>query len=355
MHITANMVTITRIVLMPIPGYLLYGGSSQLFVALIAIIILGLTDWLDGIMARREGPSVLGGLLDPIADKIFIAVIYLPLTERGVIPVWMTACIFARDFLVTTLRTSLSLRKAPMRTSTMAKYKTAMQMVGIGYVILYMTHADNPSSPWVWSLIIGPIFLPLGLILYRLVKRQKQGPRSRTMISLMLIALAMRVFLGPELAIIISLFVITAMTVISGFSYLMDAWSALRGTPGSYKEMTRFGLDGLLVPIVFVLLLSRYQTVGMSTLIILIVTLELAVGGLGNLLGSEGITPRFRWMALKSLLEVGLGGTALTLWFFDISTGFPLGEACIVLAFAVATVHAIFSFWRHRNVYLSAI
>ncbi len=349
------MVTVLRIVLMPIPAYLLYQGTFELFAALIMIIFLGLTDWLDGIMARREGPSVLGGLLDPIADKIFIAAIFLPLTERGVIPVWMTACIFARDFILTTLRTSLSLRDAPMRTSTLAKFKTATQMIGIGYVLLYLTHSNNPDSVWVWILIIAPIAFPLSLILYRLFKRVKQGPRSRTMAALMTLAVVIRYFLGPELAIYISMWVITAMTVVSGFSYLVDAWSALKGTPGSFKELLRFGLDGLLVPVSLVLLLGRYDTPGMSALLILIVTLELAVGGLGNLLGSQKITPRYRWMALKSLMQVCLASTALALWYFDIQTALPLGEACIVAAMAVTTIYAAAAFWHHRVVYLSAI
>lgn len=351
--ITANMVTVARIVLMPIPGYLLYGGSSQLFAALIAIIILGLTDWIDGIMARREGPSTLGGLLDPIADKIFIAVIYLPLTERGVIPIWMTACIFARDFIVTTLRTSLSLRDAPMRTSTMAKYKTGMQMVGIGYVILYMAHKHDPSSIWVWIFILGPIALPLGLIFYRLFKRQEQGPRSRTMMGLMIFAVGLRVFLGPDMAIQISLWIITTMTVVSGFSYLVDAWSALKGAAGSYKEVLRFILDGLLVPVAFVLLFGRYDTDFMSTAIILVITLELVVGGLGNLLASKKITPRFRWMALKSLLQLLLAGAAFVLP--GVGSDLRLGEACIILALAVTLGYAALSFWRHRAVYLDAL
>ncbi|MCP4674138.1 MAG: CDP-alcohol phosphatidyltransferase family protein [Deltaproteobacteria bacterium] len=355
MRITANMVTMLRIVLMPIPAYLLYRGTSELFAALIMIIILGLTDWIDGIMARREGPSVLGGLLDPIADKIFIATIFLPLTERGVIPVWMTACIFARDFILTTLRTSLLLRDAPMRTSTLAKFKTAAQMIGIGYVILYLAHSDNPDSAWVWSLISTPIAFPLGLILYRLFKRKKQGPRSRTLLALMTLALAIRGFLGPELAIIISLWFITAMTVVSGFSYLVDAWSALKGTPGNSKELLLFFLDGLLVPVSLVLLLGRYDAPGMSALIILIVTLELTVGGLGNLLGSQKIAPRYRWMAFKSLLQVGLAAAALALWYFDIQTTLPIGEACIVAATVTTSIYVGIAFWRHRAVYISAI
>lgn len=355
MRITANMVTMTRIVLMPIPGYLLYGESRALMAALVATVILGLTDWVDGIMARKEGPSVLGGLLDPIADKIFIAVIYLPLTERGVIPAWMTACIFCRDFIVTALRTSLSLRDAPMRTSLIAKYKTAIQMVGIGYVILFQAFADTPRSIYVWLAISVPMALPLGLILYRAITGQKQGPRSRTMLALMIFAFALWAILGPEMSTIIYLYIITALTVYSGLSYLIDAWSAIKGTPGSYKEFLRFLLEGFLVPIAFVLLLGKYDAVNMSLFIILVITIELAMGGLGNLLAEHKVAPKFRWTALKSTLQLLCATVALSIAYLNIQFEFPMGETAIALAFLVTLLSGIFSYIRHREVYLRVL
>jgi len=349
------MVTMTRIVLMPIPGYLLYGESRELMAALAATVILGLTDWIDGIMARKEGPSVLGGLLDPIADKIFIAVIYLPLTERGVIAPWMTACIFCRDFIVTALRTSLSLREAPMRTSKLAKYKTAIQMVGIGYIILFLAFAQTPRSIYVWLSLSLPIALPLGLILYRAIQGIKQGPRSRTMIALMIFALLLWIFLGPNYATQVYLYIITGLTVFSGFSYFADAWSALRGTPGSYKEFIRFLLEGILVPIAFVLLLGKYDATNMSLMIILVITLELAMGGLGNLLAEHKVVPQFRWIALKSSLQLLCAILALCLYYFEISVSFPLGEMAIAAAFLATLISSIASYIRHRDIYLTVL
>ena len=352
MKITANMVTVTRIVLMPIPGYLLYGGASELMAALIAIIVLGLTDWLDGIMARREGPSVLGSLLDPIADKIFIAVIYLPLAERGVIPVWMAASIFARDFLVTALRMSLSLRGAPMRTSTLAKFKTAFQMTGIGYVILYMA---APYKWYSWIFLGSPVAIALCLILYRIARRSPQGLRSATLMAAGAVAMALRLTLGPQPAISITLYVITAMTLLSGISYLADAWGALKGKAGSAKEGARFALQGLLMPVLFIMLIGRYQSTGMSLAIILVITMELAVGGLENLLAGKKIVPRFRWIALKSSSQAALSAAALILPWLGIETHRLMGEICIVAALLVTIVYFAIAFVKHRTVYLSAL
>jgi cardiolipin synthase (CMP-forming) len=354
LKITANMVTLMRIVLMPIPGILLYGDESQLLAALVAVTILGLTDWLDGIMARRYGASVLGGLLDPIADKIFIAVIYLPLTERGIIPVAVTAGILARDFLVTALRTSMMLRDAPMRTSMVAKYKTALQMLGIGYVVLFLVFMSNPDSLWVWATISVPIIGPLCLIFYRLINGKPQGARSAFLVALMIVVGSLRYFLGPDKTIQITLWATALFTVYSGFSYLVDAWGALKGSTGRAKEWLRFFLDGLLVPLVFVFLLGRYDTFGMSGAIILIIALELGVGGLGNLLASQKITPKFRWMALKSVSQVLLAGTALMLSVLEVDAG-PLAPICIVGALAVTVAYSAVSFWKHRTTYMSAI
>lgn len=354
MKTLANKITIARIVLLPGLGYLLYveDGIGHMFIVLGAILLLGLTDWLDGVIARKEGTTVLGSLLDPIADKIFIAVIYLPLTERGIIPLWMTACIFARDFIVTSLRTSLLLRDAPMRTSTLAKFKTAIQMFGSGYVILYHY---APDEWFVLPMISAPILVPLALITYRLFTRRAQGQRSITMVGLFIVGILMYRILGPRHATIATLGLITAMTLVSGGSYLVDAWSALSGKPGSIKEAGRFVLDGLLVPIVLLLLLGRYPAAGMSAVLLSSFTLELAGSGLANFLASEKIAPRFRWIAAKSALLVVLAGVALYLWWFDVRTALPIGEACIWGILATTVVFAVAGFWRHRRVYLRVI
>jgi CDP-diacylglycerol--glycerol-3-phosphate 3-phosphatidyltransferase len=350
----ANAITIARIVLMPIPGWMLYteGGDAHLLATLGVLAALGLTDWVDGIIARREGPTVLGGLLDPIADKIFIAVIYLPLTERGLIPLWMTAVIFSRDFLVTALRTSLSLRGAPMRTSTLAKFKTAIQMLGIGYVILY---AGAPRAWFTLPLICAPIVFPLGLILYRLVFGKEQGRRSLWMLGLFGAAVAGYLVFGPAVAGTATLWLITGMTVVSGFSYLVDAWAALRGKAGSAKELLRFVLDGLLVPVALLLLLGRYDIRGASTALIVAVVLELASGGLANFLAGQKIAPRFRWIALKSSLQVGLGVGALAIRLRAGAAWQPLGSVAVFAVLAVTVVFASLAFWRHRQRYLSQL
>ena len=356
MKITANMVTLTRIILMPIPGLLLYRESTALAVALVMIVVLGLTDWLDGILARREGPSVLGGLLDPIADKIFIAMIYLPLADVGIIPIWVTVCIFVRDFLVTSLRTTLSLRSAPMRTSTLAKHKTAIQMTGIGYVVLFLCLKNVPETPLLWAWMFSPIVLPLGLIVYRLVKRIKQGMRSWSMVFWLSVAFTIRYNSTPEGAIGIFIYIIGALTVYSGISYLVDAWGALKGSKGIFRELIRFVAEGVLVPALYISLLGQGYHGIVSAAIITIVALELCMGGLGNLLASQKNTVRLDIAAAKLSVQVVLGFVA----FFGSSVqstalGLALSEWVVLFATILTVAYTVVSFWRHRQAYLTAI
>ena len=359
----ANILTLARIVLMPIPGWLLYQGASHLFACLAAILLLGLTDWLDGIMARREGPTVLGGLLDPIADKIFVAVVYLPLTERfvgawgrDVIPMWMACCIFVRDFLVTSLRTSLLLRDAPMRTSALAKFKTAAQMLGGGYIIMYYAVTLAGLSAWAtYVAVLAPIAVPLSLMVFRFARGRKQGRRSLTMAGLMAAEAALRLAAGANWASWITLLGITVVTVLSGLSYLTDAWTALRGKSRGFREIGRFALDGVLVPLAFLLLLGRCSGFGVSAMIITSITLELAAGGLANLLASHKIAPRFRWIAIKSVLQIALCGLALAGSFALVRLPAAASYALVAAAAAVTLGFAILSFVRNKDQYIRAL
>ena len=120
--ISANLVTLLRLIPMPLLAWWIYEGT--LVPALIVGTIVGSTDFVDGWLARRQGPTVLGGLLDPIADKVFVALIYLPFADIGVIPAWACALMFIREFLVTALRSAYERRGLSMKTSYLAKVKT---------------------------------------------------------------------------------------------------------------------------------------------------------------------------------------------------------------------------------------
>ena len=134
--ITANQVTLARLIPMPLLAWLIYEGAQQgyennpyMWSALIAGIVIGSTDWLDGMLARKYGPTVLGGLLDPIADKVFIAFAYAPFADdimkangvaSSMVPAWVVALMFTREFFITALRSAYEQRALTLKTSYLA-------------------------------------------------------------------------------------------------------------------------------------------------------------------------------------------------------------------------------------------
>ena len=136
MRITANQVTIARLIAMPLVAVLAYGTEQMRIFAVVLGTLVGLTDTVDGYLARKYGVTVLGSLLDPVADKVFIVVCYGICSDSGIIPWWVAAAILSRELGVTVLRSSLELRGQRLPSTNAAKAKTWVQMLGIGFVVL---------------------------------------------------------------------------------------------------------------------------------------------------------------------------------------------------------------------------
>ena len=241
-----------------------------------------------------------------------------------------------------------------MRTAKLAKYKTAIQMTGVGYVILFMAHQSRPDHLVVWFFMIAPMLMPAGLILYRALKRKQQGPRSATMLALMLLCFLLWWLTGPDITTILMIYSIGALTVISGFSYFKDAWSALVGKADSTADIFRFLLEGVLLPVLFVILFQYYNSAFTSAAVILVITLELAVGGLQNLLASEKIAVPFGRSAGKSVLQIGLAAAAVVTGAI-FGPGGTIGTVCIGAALVLTVLYAAIMFAVYRKVYLTAI
>jgi cardiolipin synthase len=130
--------TAFRVVLLPFFVYLILQPSRTSHLIAFAIFLFAsLTDLLDGYLARRLNQQTeLGKFLDPLADKFlvlgaFVTLIFL--SEQ--IPVWMVLCIVGRDVLITFFRYLAIYQGSSLRTSRLAKAKTAFQMFSI-FVIL---------------------------------------------------------------------------------------------------------------------------------------------------------------------------------------------------------------------------
>jgi cardiolipin synthase len=145
-----NALTILRIVLVPVfvVAFVLPGELARL-VAFAVFVIAGVSDWLDGFAARKlKAGSDFGRMLDPIADKVLVAVALMMLVAEGtftqikpngmlsLLKLVPALIILAREILVSGLREFLAGTRVSVPVTTVAKFKTAVQMVAIGAMIL---------------------------------------------------------------------------------------------------------------------------------------------------------------------------------------------------------------------------
>jgi CDP-diacylglycerol--glycerol-3-phosphate 3-phosphatidyltransferase len=132
-----NVLTLLRIVLIPVFVVVYYLPIERSHVLCAAIFaIAAVTDWLDGYLARRlDQTSPLGAFLDPVADKLMVAVVLVLLLQRDP-TVWLAlpaAVIIGREITVSALREWMAEigARAKVAVSWVGKYKTALQMIAI--------------------------------------------------------------------------------------------------------------------------------------------------------------------------------------------------------------------------------
>lgn len=131
----ANQLTLLRIAL--IPAFVILVVYSYLGWALLAFAVAGLTDALDGLIARRAGQkSTLGAWLDPMADKLLALTTFVVLTMPGLglenrLPIWLTVVIISRDVVIvlTVAIVNLAIGRRTFRPSIYGKIATATYML----------------------------------------------------------------------------------------------------------------------------------------------------------------------------------------------------------------------------------
>lgn len=136
-----NLLTYGRIAAVPAVAGLLFwpDDSWSRWTALVIYVIAGITDYLDGYLARIwSQQSAIGKMLDPIADKLLIAACLLMLAADGTIGEWSLVAaivILCREILVSGLREFLAEVRVSVPVSRIAKWKTAAQIVAVGFLI----------------------------------------------------------------------------------------------------------------------------------------------------------------------------------------------------------------------------
>lgn len=163
-----NSLTAVRIALIPVFVAVFYLPQSWTNLATAGIFALaGITDWLDGYLARRLGQtSVLGAFLDPVADKLMVAIALVLLVQADPTP-WLAvpaAVIIGREITVSALREWMAElgARSKVAVSSMGKLKTAAQMLAI-VLLLYR----EPLGPLpVYTLGTWLLYLAAALTLW---------------------------------------------------------------------------------------------------------------------------------------------------------------------------------------------
>ena len=136
-----NILTYGRLVAVPAVVGLLFWPEDlwSRWFALAIFVAAAITDYLDGYFARAYAQqSALGRMLDPIADKLLVAACLLMLVSDGTIrqsALWAAIVILCREILVSGLREFLAELKVSVPVSRVAKWKTTLQLVAVGFLI----------------------------------------------------------------------------------------------------------------------------------------------------------------------------------------------------------------------------
>lgn len=180
MNLTAaNQLTILRMLLIPaFVILLLYGHRGW---ALAVFLVAGLTDLLDGLIARMTGQkTTLGAWLDPMADKLLLVTMFVVLTLPGIgfanrLPVWFTVLVISRDvaIVLTVAVVNLAVGPRTFRPSIWGKIATATYIL-TGVVTLYYNYLDV-RTPVVTVFVYASLVITLISAFHYLIQVLKLG------------------------------------------------------------------------------------------------------------------------------------------------------------------------------------
>ncbi|MBA2631720.1 MAG: CDP-diacylglycerol--glycerol-3-phosphate 3-phosphatidyltransferase [Chloroflexi bacterium] len=188
----ANLLGIARIAATPVVIALLLIGTAGLgIVAAVVFLLAGLTDFLDGWVARARGEvSPLGVFMDLTADKVLVGGVLVAMVEVGLLPTWIVATIVVRELVIAGIRQAAAAEDVVIPARALGKAKTMTTLLGMG--VLLLAHDALTGGPLA-ATGMGEGIAVAGFWLMVLT---------------------------------------TVLTVVSGWDYLRGALPLLRGRPG---------------------------------------------------------------------------------------------------------------------------
>ena len=148
-----NLLTLLRILLVPVTVIFLMQGNFTK--ALIVLAVSGITDALDGFLARiLNQQTVLGAYLDPIADKALLASCFVTLSIKGIIPGWFTVIVISRDLIILIGIAIMSIMSIPYKISPsfISKITTALQLFTLVFFLMFRIFPG--LIDYIWLLVL---------------------------------------------------------------------------------------------------------------------------------------------------------------------------------------------------------
>ena len=154
-----NAITLSRLVLTAVFVVAMgFDGLGGKMTALLSFSVAAATDWLDGYLARKMGlVTPLGKLLDPLADKILVCAAFVFMSVESFAPVWVTAVIIGREFLVTGLRQIAIEAGQVLAADNLGKWKTTFQLIFIISALVWLAFSEMTErgllAEFLWKLV----------------------------------------------------------------------------------------------------------------------------------------------------------------------------------------------------------
>ncbi|RUM89687.1 MAG: hypothetical protein DSZ23_02900, partial [Thermodesulfatator sp.] len=295
------------------------------------------------LMARRQGVTTLGKLLDPIADKIFVAVTLVPLADLNILPMWIVWPIFLREFLVTEMRRFMTPGSSSLKVTELAKIKTTIQMVGVGLILLTATFPDRLITiSFLSGLFVATLFL--GVAIY--FKTGQMSSRLKTALFFETLGLSIALAFPAHMVNLLYGLTVLVITLASGFQYVKASlpWCLKAG----WKAF--FHLVSSLVLPLFVLGLLPIAPKSAHLLVVLILAVEFAVQGIDMWAVQEkrrDISEIKKRYFLPCLLAIS---TVLLISGIDILS---VILCFLALASVASIVYLAADIWLHRELFSS--
>ena len=181
-----NLITLVRFLLIPVFVGLVVAGHPGW--ALVSLVVLGVSDWADGFIARRfNQTSKLGKALDPVADRLAIIAIVLSLVLTGLLPWWVVVVVVLVDLVLVVLSSVLFHGNPDLDVTWTGKIRSALLFVGLPVLLFSAIQTIEDNAPWVR--VVALVFVYLGTVGHviagvqyaamMVAKRRAVGPSAR--------------------------------------------------------------------------------------------------------------------------------------------------------------------------------